>query len=119
MGSITKAEVSERFAEMERMDRNRVWEAAVSPLASPKPAMGSDTVEILIARFNEMDRNIASLRKDLQVQMAAVSTRHRRAWLRFAVIAIAAGVLGFGVPRLIAMLRPPAVVHASPLADEW
>lgn len=112
MSSPGKTEVSERFAEMERMDRRRIWESALKPLAAVStPERKPDTialpVEMLVRRLDELERSILNVQKDLQVQVATIHHWRRRSGWKLAglVLVVAAVVMVMAVPRVVSLIQ--------------
>lgn len=118
MSSPVKPEVSERFAEMERMDRRRVWESALKPLtpaAAPefKPETISVPVDVLIRRLDELERSILNVHKEMQVQVATLHHARRRGALKIAGLILTIAALATVFPRVVAMVRSNPLANAG------
>lgn len=117
MSSMGKSEISERFAEMERMDRRRVWESTVNPLASAQPERKAEVISVpidmLIERLNELERSILHVRKDMQTQVATLHNKGRRTLWTMAGLVVAVAALVLIVPRVASMLSPTPIAGAG------
>lgn len=106
MAVPAKSGVSERLEELERTDRRRVWETAVKPLSESDVDRASDSaivpVEMLNLRFDELEKSIATVRRDLHVQAEALRGKGRLAWWGLAALAIA-------VALFVVLLRVAAI----------
>jgi len=113
-----KADVVERLAEMERVNRRHKWDSAIVPSPWIEPATSGEIAvavpaDLLLDRFHDLEQAIATSRRDLCLHVAAARLRDRRAAWRMTGLIVATSAIVFVLAR-ITPPQPAPIAGASP-----